>query len=126
MSVRQFALKSNSESITMAQKFRDELLDYFENMLQNVSCHGGNWVKKCYDPKVKSLCIFIMVCFQAAVFVTIIWQLCLHQKDFTTSMIINNEEGLAYPNITICNPRLFDRALVESKVVHREFHYILI
>ena len=99
----------------MTQSFKKELLAYFEHMLQNVSCHGGNWVKKCYNPKVKSLCIFIMVCFQTIVFVTIFWQLCHFHKDFSTSLQWSNEEKLVYPNITICNPRLFDKEKVDSK-----------
>ena len=102
----------------MTQSFKKELLAFFEHMLQNVSCHGGNWVKKCFNPKVKSLCIFIMVCFQTIVFVTIFWQLCHHHKDFSTSLQWSNEENLMYPNITICNPRLFDKEKVDSKYIN--------
>ena len=102
----------------MTQSFKKELLAFFEHMLQNVSCHGGNWVKKCFNPKVKSLCIFIMVCFQTIVFVTIFWQLCHHHKDFSTSLQWSNEENLMYPNITICNPRLFNKEKVDSKYIN--------
>ena len=105
----------------MTQSFKKELLAFFEHMLQNVSCHGGNWVKKCFNPKVKSLCIFIMVCFQTIVFVTIFWQLCHHHKDFSTSLQWSNEENLLYPNITICNPRLFDKEKVDSKYFKKTF-----
>ena len=102
----------------MTQSFKKELLAFFEHMLQNVSCHGGNWVKKCFNPKVKSLCIFVMVCFQTIVFVTIFWQLCHHHKDFSTSLQWSNEENLLYPNITICSPRLFDKEKVDSKYIN--------
>ena len=99
----------------MSLTLRAKLNLFHEYMLQNTSCHGGNWVLKFTNVKAKSMAASLLLTFQIAVIAAILWSIFFSKKDFTTSMAWENEEDLLYPNITICNPRLFDRSIVEGE-----------
>ena len=96
------------------QSLRYKMAEFNQYFLQNTSCHGGNWVQKVKNAKVKYFATWILLDFQIAVIIAILWSIFFSEKDFTTSMAWENEDELLYPNITICNPRLFDRSTVES------------
>ena len=93
--------------------FRDNLILHIESMLENSSCHGGNWVLKLRSLKGKSAGSLLIFLLQSLVIFVLLYQLCIVEKDFSTSIQWQNED-LIYPNITICNPKLFDKDRVRS------------
>ena len=93
--------------------YRDHLVIQIENMLENSSCHGGNWVLKFKSFKTKSAGSLLLFLLQSLVIFVLLYELCVVEKDFATSIQWQNED-LIYPNITICNPRLFDKDTVRK------------
>ena len=87
---------------------------HIESMMENSSCHGGNWILKLQDLKTKSAASLFIFLLQSFVIFLLLHSLFVVEKDFTTSIQWNNED-LVYPNITICNPRLFDKEKVRSR-----------
>ena len=93
--------------------YKDHFVAHVEGMLANSSCHGGNWVLKLKSFKTKSAGSLLIFLLQSLVVFVLLYQLCIVEKDFTTSIQWQNE-NLTFPNITICNPRLFDKEKVQS------------
>ena len=96
--------------------FSSAMWSKIEYILQNTSCHGGNWVMKWSNPKLKSIGIIIAFSLQVWTFWYVFYQLTSPIEDFNTSIQLQNE-NMYFPNVTICNPRLYDRKKVEGKIV---------
>ena len=90
-----------------------EMWARIEYILQNSSCHGGNWVNKWQNVNIKSIGTITVFCMQIALIYYIILRLSSTNYDVSTSFQWENKD-LLYPNITICNPRLFDRQKVKE------------
>ena len=91
----------------------DEMWARIEYILQNSSCHGGNWVNKWQNVNIKSVGTITVFCMQISLIYFIIFKLTNTETDVSTSFQWENK-ALLYPNITICNPRLFDKQKVKE------------
>ena len=96
------------------QSFKCQLWRKMEYILQNSSCHGGNWVMKLSNPKIKSALSFLIFVFQLIMFYIIITKIFVPSGKFSTTLLWDSEP-LIFPNITICNPRLYDKKKVEGE-----------
>ena len=114
----------SSLSLNMTS-YKDQVMCHIESMMENSSCHGGNWILKLQDLKTKSAASLLLFLLQSFVIFLLLHSLFVVQKDFTTSIQWNNED-LVYPNITICNPRLFDKEKVRSRFQTLHFLKFLI
>ena len=84
-------------------------------VFQNTSCHAGNWLELTKSPILK---LFIMV-FLIPIHILLVYffisQTFLRQStESITSLHWQSNNFLIGPNITVCNPRMFDRSKVEG------------
>ena len=88
---------------------------YFEYFSKNSSCHGGNWIVKIQNFKIKSallLCLFLLQSFLCLV---IGYKIFFEEREIRTKMDWKKGETFSLPFMTVCNPRHFDRKTVEGK-----------
>ena len=95
------------------QSFKYQIWRRMEYILQNSSCHGGNWVMKLSNSKIKSAGSFLVFVFQFIIFYVIITKIFVPSGKFSTTLLWDSEP-LIFPNMTICNPRLYDKKKVEG------------
>ena len=84
-----------------------------EYILQNSSCHGGNWVMKLTNPKIKSAGTLIVFALQFILLTAVLNMIFYPKNSLSTSLLWDTEE-LIFPNMTICNPRIFDKEKVDE------------
>ena len=96
------------------QSFKCQMWRKIEYILQNSSCHGGNWVMKLSNPKIKSALSFLVFVFQLIIFYIIITKIFVPPGSFSTALMWDSDP-LIFPSMTICNPRLYDKKKVEGE-----------
>ena len=96
----------------MSQKsfnFKESCQNYLDFFCQNTSCHGGNWAMKAKSPKLKITLQIILMLIQILMLAVVIriFFFRVVQPTFYLDYIPNNG---TFPNVTICNHRMFDLA----------------
>ena len=105
------------------ESFGDQIWRRMEYILQNSSCHGGNWVMKLSNSKIKTAGTVLVFFFQLVTFYIITSMIFGPTVDFSTSLLWDSEE-IIFPNITICNPRIYDRKKVQGNIAdNKKIHY---
>ena len=85
-------------------------LDY---ICLNSSCHGGNWAMKIKSTKLRILLQILFLIFQFGLFGAVIQIFLLEPFEMTTNQHYITNDG-SYPNVTLCNHRIFDKATTEG------------
>ena len=70
---------------------------------------------KLSNSKIKTAGIVLVFFFQLVTFYIITSMIFGPTVDFSTSLLWDSEE-IIFPNITICNPRIYDRKKVEGNI----------
>ena len=107
---------------------RENMFNYFEFFCANTSTHGGNWLSKIHSGGGKVLFLILLTLMQITMVALFTRSLFSENKDIYTMTEWDTSANKQYPNITVCNPRMFDRQKVQGKTVgsHRLASYKLV
>ena len=86
---------------------------YLDYICQNSSCHGGNWAMKIKSTKLKIVLQIIAILLQCLMLFAFIYALFVRDVEVTNWQIWDKNDG-SFPNLTICNHRIFDKRKTEG------------
>ena len=86
---------------------------YLDYICQNSSCHGGNWAMKIKSTKLKIILQIIAILLQCLMLLAFIYALFVREVEVTNWQIWDKNDG-SFPNLTICNHRIFDKRKTEG------------
>ena len=100
-------------------------------IFQNTSCHAGNWLEYTKSPLTKGMIMIFLIPVHCAVLYFFIYSIFLNPSlETSTSLSSETPESGDFfmgPKITVCNPRMFDKAKVEALNISSELlSYIFI
>ena len=85
-------------------------------VLDNTTCHGGNWASKIQWKPLRLLLqtVFMFVQFFLVIFV--VWILVTNEPWLQKSTLVTRDKKseMQYPNFTVCNPNPFDKQRVSQ------------
>ena len=89
-------------------------------IFQNTSCHAGNWLQHTKNPILKGTLIGILVLFHGFILNYFITSLLQESHETFTTIDWITEPFLIGPKVTVCNPRMFDKARVDQLNISSE------
>ena len=94
--------------------------EYFEWVFANTSTHGGNWFAKIQNVKLKIIFGIAILTLQITMLVVFVGSLFKEKVDIYTVTDWNTDiVNIDFPNITVCNPRMFDVQKVEGAFISK-------
>ena len=96
------------------------LKNHLDFICENSSCHGGNWALKTPSRWLKSIIQLGLFFLQIFLFLVVVAPFFVDKSIHSSTRWERNDES--YPNITICNSRMFSKAKMKGLYLISMYH----